>query len=112
MHTLLCGANDLLCSLGHANECRATALVGNSPCRASHINIYAIKSQFTDDVGGFVKVFGPTAKDLCYNGAFCRCIQEIAKDAIAAPPESLNVCKLSEDDIRASIETMHRAAWR
>ena len=36
-------------------------------------------------------------------------LAEIAEDAIAASSEPLNVCKLSENNIRTSIEAVHCA---
>src|SRR5947209_12790439 len=110
MHALLCGANDRLCNFGHADKRGSATLIRNGRSRATHINIYSVKAQFTYDMGSLVEVFGPTAKDLCHNRPFCRCVQEVTEDTITPSPESLNVGKLSEHNIRPSIEAMHRAA--
>jgi hypothetical protein len=75
------------------------------------LEIEAVKAQFAHDMCRFVEVFGPTAEYLRHHGAFRRCIEEVAEDALTATPQPLDVGELGEYYVRPSVETMHGAAW-
>src|SRR2546423_13968111 len=111
-YALLCGANNGFCGFGYTDQCRPAAMVSDCFGRASHIDIKTVEAEFADDMCRFIKVFRLAAEYLCHNGPFRGRVEKIAEDAVATAPEPFDIGKLSQHHVGASIETMHRAAWR